>query len=317
MTTLSLAHFDGVDGAVVTSDEVAGVTWTLFGTAQLDTAQKKFGASSLLQNLSGGAFTRSTGWVSPHGGDWSEEFFFRLSAGEILLPSFATDEPNTIKSVAIEISQGPQTMAVNYIDSGGSTFLSQIQTVTMAADTWYHAAVVREGNNYSMYFEGNRVETDVDATDVRAMGHFQVFSSNSTDSWYDEHRFSNSAIYTGATYTVPTAPFSILIPIAVPSIISLPNGCKIATWVLDGDTEGQSVSFPNLGLQSLEAAGTWGGGTVTIEGSNEDTPVNFVPVLDGTIGSDAFKRFTNQPLHLRPVSDAVGTVTVTALFCPD
>ena len=49
----SLLHFDGVDASTTFTD-VKGKTWTASGSAQLDTAQAKWGPSSLL--LGSGAY---------------------------------------------------------------------------------------------------------------------------------------------------------------------------------------------------------------------------------------------------------------------
>ena len=48
-----MLHFDGADAAVATTDAATNKAVTFVGTAQLDTAQSKFGGSSLLGAGSG------------------------------------------------------------------------------------------------------------------------------------------------------------------------------------------------------------------------------------------------------------------------
>ena len=193
-----------------TTDEVGGITWTLNGGAALNSDQKMFGSSSLFfpASAGGGAFVRSGSWTSPHAGDWTWECFFRAGAASIFVATIV--DPTFLNiAVSFAVDKASPQISASYVDSGGSTFLTQLAAPTINADTWYHAAVVRFGNDYYLYFDGNRVDSDTDATDVRTMSDSNMNEANGVDFWVDERRVSKVARYTGATYTIPAAPFTV------------------------------------------------------------------------------------------------------------
>jgi len=88
---------------------------------------------------------------------------------------------------------------------GSSTFLSA---------GWNHIAIVKEGSTVSMYINGNREDTDTySETDVQAapiiIGGVDTDSDNIPDSYDTDSlmtgiRISDTARYSGTTYTVPT-----------------------------------------------------------------------------------------------------------------
>src|SRR3990172_1226067 len=204
-STLSLNHFD-VDGAIITrvtptgwlqgsdvavtrvtptgwdqalantvvpsADEIPTVTWTFAGGTELDTAQKKFGSASALfpAAAGGGASAVNTSFTSPHAGDWTfEPSFFRAAANSILLARLRNSTFDDGVVISLDMTSVPGVIAAQYIDSGGVPFLSQVSGAIVSADTWYHAAVVRDGTSYSLYFNGNRIATNVDATNIRSV----------------------------------------------------------------------------------------------------------------------------------------------------
>jgi hypothetical protein len=193
-STLSLAHFDGTDGASTTTDEVVGVSWTLT-SAQLDTAQKQFGTASL-EFLVGEEAT--VNYADAALATYTVECFFRLPA-----------------TGAVRILDGDFFLSVDQAtsevqwneDAGGVALLA---TPTITADTWYHVAAVRSGTSFSLYFDGNRVDTDTGAATALSFTAANVAeNSGLTTVWMDEFRFSNTARYSGATYTVPIAAFTV------------------------------------------------------------------------------------------------------------
>jgi len=212
LDTLSLAHFDGADGATTTTDEIPTVTWTFAGGTALDTAQKRFGSASVLfpAAAGGGASAVNTSFTSPHAGDWTfEPSFFRAAANSILLARLRNSTFDDGVVISLDMTSVPGVIAAQYIDSGGVPFLSQVSGAIVSADTWYHAAVVRDGTSYSLYFNGNRIATNVDATNIRSVTEGNMNEAFGADLWVDEYRVSSGARYTGATYTIPAAPFVV------------------------------------------------------------------------------------------------------------
>ncbi len=92
--------------------------------------------------------------------------------------------------------------------AGGSTICSGI---TMR--TWYHLAVVRSGNTYSLYCNGTRTTTFTSALRPWpnqypiAIGR-QYNGGAYYNGYIDEVRFSDTARWTGASFTPPTSEYS-------------------------------------------------------------------------------------------------------------
>lgn len=50
----------------------------------------------------------------------------------------------------------------------------------------------------------------------------------------------------------------------------LPGGCQLHTWVLlTADPTGDAVELPGAADRSIQFAGTWGGATAALQGSND------------------------------------------------
>ena len=85
--TKALLHFDGADASTTITDE-SGKTWTPAGTAQIDTAQYKFGTASLL--LDGNSdlvyLADSSNWdVTADATDYTIDFWIKFNVLEIFI----------------------------------------------------------------------------------------------------------------------------------------------------------------------------------------------------------------------------------------
>jgi lysophospholipase L1-like esterase len=101
----------------------------------------------------------------------------------------------------------------------GNSLASPSQEVSITSTTaitngaWHHMALVFNNTSVSLYVDGTRVATSTAVPTLSADGGTRIGSlvGNTTYAWttasIDEVRFSYSARYTGATYTVPTAAF--------------------------------------------------------------------------------------------------------------
>lgn len=92
-----------------------------------------------------------------------------------------------------------------------------------------------------------------------------------------------------------------------------------AVWTLtDADPTGDAVEFPDFPDKSVQIAGTFGGGTVVIQGSNDGT--NYVTLADPqgnaiSKTSAAIEQILENTLKIRPsISGSTGaSVTVTMI----
>jgi len=99
------------------------------------------------------------------------------------------------------------------------------------------------------------------------------------------------------------------------------GGAIAYTWVLTGTDVGKTVKLPRWADRSVECDGTFGGGTITIQGTNKDVPLD----ADYKALRDAFENtltFTvadvravmPATVHIRPkATGAVTSVVVTLL----
>ncbi|MCI0564223.1 MAG: LamG domain-containing protein [Nitrososphaera sp.] len=206
-TTLALAHFNGTDGSTTTTDEVGGVSWTL-SNAELDTAQKQFGSASLLIT---GAGTVASGFSVATTDSLTVEFFGRIETAssdqlEVILKSGAG-----VNIADLNINgTGP---VISWILRTSGSDFNEEESVTINDATWYHVALVFDNaaNTISVFFNGNRLDHkttnvgDLDDTITNLL----VATAGGSSVWMDEFRISTVAQYSGLTYTIPDAEFSV------------------------------------------------------------------------------------------------------------
>lgn len=210
MSTCLLCHFNGSDGATSVSDEVPGVTWTLYTdppAAQLDTSSVQFG-SACLQLSNQADFSGVSN--APGSGDLTVEAWFAPSSASIAQSFGLSNGVTTF--FALEVRYAGQDISWSIFDSGGTLIYSNAVGATLPAGAFRHIAFVRDNtaNTYSLYFNGVRLDSFSSSTNMGNFtgGYIFGWSSVSPDR-IDEFRISNEALYTGSTYTVPTSQFTL------------------------------------------------------------------------------------------------------------
>lgn len=211
--TQMLLHFDGTDGATSTTDEM-GATVTFGGTAQLDTAQYKFGTASLLLDGNSDYISLPDNANYELGAnDWTIDCWIRINN----LPG--NDEYDYVFS-KYQLTGNKRSYALALWNNGGTykwvfyystdgtagTLGSVIVTTSISANTWYHIAVVRyknrleifqNGTSYGSY--GGLISTTFYNNDI-AFLIGAILPDSPTgffDGWIDEFRLINgTAMYT-------------------------------------------------------------------------------------------------------------------------
>jgi hypothetical protein len=192
--TIAMLHFNGADAAVATTEEIAGMTVTFGGTAQLDTAQKKFGTASLL--LDG-----NSDYISlPAHKKWC----FSNNP-------FAFDKQIRIATDQDGVLEGQYYNATNYwyfkysaTDSklyfkvvvAGTTIADYSVTWNPTTATWYHLELARDGENIYIAIDGiQQTLTETTTISTSEMPSFNVplviGCQNGADyfaGWIDEWR---------------------------------------------------------------------------------------------------------------------------------
>lgn len=205
------SHFDGANGATAYTDPIAGA-YTFGGTAQLSTAQKKFGSASLLLDGNSDYVTL------PDSADWTfgtdpftiEGWFRWNSVGDTC---FYEQYENALNSFRIIYSAGTV-----YIYNRESSTVSVNATVTWTpvADIWYHIAFVRNGSN--AYFFVNGVNQTVNvlsgnfATSFDDIAGLVYIGARGDSSYYhngyiDEYRISKGIARWTSNFTPNAYPY--------------------------------------------------------------------------------------------------------------
>jgi len=214
-----LLPLDGADAATSTADSSdLGHTITLNGTAQLDTAQKKFGTASLL--LDGNSDYLS---VADHTGfdfgaaDFTIECWIRFNNlfRNTIFSHFA-NSTSASQSLYLTHFDSSNTLRLGYHLEGGSN-TDTSYSWSPSTGTWYHIAVERSGTNIKVYIDGTAVITlAVSTTALQASEdpfRIGVFNDNTTGSptldwyfngWIDDFRITNGLARYAGNFTPHT-----------------------------------------------------------------------------------------------------------------
>lgn len=216
--TKVLLHFSGADASTTITDSNAGgsaKTWTAAGNAQIDTADFKFNASSLLFDGTGdyvstpdhadftvgsSAFTLDT-WVKTS------------TSGRMAICGASNSAGgNTATSYVIEKDASNKP---NFYVFVGSTQYIVTGTTSINTGAWVHLAAVRTGNILKLFVNGTQEGGDVaitepvnDAGTAFTVGRYgDVTSIGHWNGWIDEFRFSNGIARWTANFTPETAAY--------------------------------------------------------------------------------------------------------------
>lgn len=182
--------------------------WSLSGTAAMTTAQFRFGTRSLTATATTAFATLTANPTTTTPPAWTLEFHVRFASVAAAL-SIVTS--NTAFSLAIGLKLAPVNLTISL--GQGTTFnianATALTSTTIAANTWYHFALVFNGTNYRAFINGALSTTitstlPITSTAIRSV---KVGGGASTfNGWIDEYRFSNIARYSAA-FTAPSAQY--------------------------------------------------------------------------------------------------------------
>ncbi|PPE75482.1 hypothetical protein C3942_00895 [Solimonas fluminis] len=201
---VALLHFDGADASTSIVDE-AGGSWSAVGNAQLDTAQAKFGASSLLLDGSGDRAIGTAGNNFLLDGDFTIEGWCRYNsaASNNNRRFFDLKPTGTGNSLFIYRSSLSQvTVNVGGTTAGGS----------MSNDVFVHLAVARVGSSVRFFIDGTQAGSTI--TNSATLGNNTVapvigsdLAGRDWNGWIDEVRITKGVGRYTSSFTPPTAAF--------------------------------------------------------------------------------------------------------------
>jgi hypothetical protein len=215
-----LLHMDGTNGSTTFLDDSGGRSQkgiTAFGNAQVDTAQSKFGGASALFDGTGDylQIAQTSDLTLTSQATWTLECYARFAnlTGIKGIASQATNPGSNGFGWAF------YTNGTNLLWYIGNANFINTSGFTLAVNTWYHIAIVRNGSQFNIYINGTSYYSNssyASSSDPTAPVFIGVSPGISSGNWdgvtyfmnghLDEFRISNTARYT-ANFTAPTAPF--------------------------------------------------------------------------------------------------------------
>jgi Domain of unknown function (DUF1833) len=194
--TVLLAHFDGVDGATTTTDSGPNShTITFAGGVEIDTAQSKFGGSSVLVP-SGSWTTDSSADFTWGTGDFSIDFWYRTAD--------VTAQQNIIGWHANNVIYKPAgSSALIYYNSANVI----ITSTAIVNNTWYHGELSRSSGSTKLFINGTQEgSTYADSNNYTGT---VIKSPSDTGSgwWLDEVRVLKGEAAHTANFTPETAAY--------------------------------------------------------------------------------------------------------------
>ena len=207
--TLALVHCDGTNGSTTFTNDAGSRTLKIIvpaGNAQISTAQSKFGGASLVGDGTGDWLSiLPTSDFSTESNNFTYECWFRLNNIATMTQLFDT-RPSGVNGAYPSVFVYTSKIAFYFNDAFLITGSS-----TLSSNTWYHMALVRNGNVYTLYIDGSSQGTTTVSGSVATITSFRIGAGGgnaySLNGYIDEFRVSNTARYT-TTFTPSASAFT-------------------------------------------------------------------------------------------------------------
>jgi hypothetical protein len=207
--TKVLLHMDGTDASTTFTDE-SGKSWTRSGDAQIDTAQSVFGGAAGLFDTNDYIYTADHADFNIAALDFSFDFRLRLitTGFQIICGQYGGAGNN-----GWVIYKAADNNFVFQYTTDGSSDKAKIFAWTPSTATWYHVAITRNGANLRAFIDGTQIGSTINVgTDsiFNSTSNFVIGdSTNGTNGWIDEFRYSLGIARWTANFTPPPLPYGI------------------------------------------------------------------------------------------------------------
>lgn len=218
----ALLNFEAADGSTGMIDDF-GNTWSATANAQIDTAQFKFGTSSLL--LDGTAdFISSPNFTTLGDGSWEMSCWFRVNAFSAPASTqylFGAENAGGFGArVSMQNAAGAPKIRLDLSSTGAADDIGTAisVTTTLVVNTWYKVRVVYDplGGTYRSYLSNNgaaEVQETTTASVARIcsvtnmrIGKTAAAGYTDFNGWIDAFRFLPCAIATSTQVPAAVAP---------------------------------------------------------------------------------------------------------------
>lgn len=220
-STVLLLHGEGADASTTIKDSSATHrAVSVYGNAQIDTAQKKFGSASILfDGVSDAVYCAdSDDWylgTEDFTIDWWVRFSSLPAAGNYAYIIGQRVNDNNRWNLLINNNSGTYRMILTV--RGSQSIDISRNFSSLSTETWYHMAITRAGSSFKMFLDGNQLSTEyITGNTIDNFNTVLTLGSRYSDyawplnGWLDEVRLiKGKAIWT-ASFTVPTTAYAIL-----------------------------------------------------------------------------------------------------------
>jgi hypothetical protein len=193
-------------------------TVTANGNAQISTAQSKFGGASGLFDGTG------DGLSVPDSADWyfgTGEFTIDCWVRFNALPAsgayvtFLRQGSDDTHLWIYHVYNNLGTYQIQFAVLNGGVIINTIQNSPgLSTNTWYHMAVVRNGNNFMLFQDGTQIGSTVtDSDEIQDIGAVLTIADHPTapedlNGWLDEVRISKGVARWTSGFTPPVAAYT-------------------------------------------------------------------------------------------------------------
>jgi hypothetical protein len=217
--TKFLANFDGADGDTSYTPYTAQA-FTMGSGNRIESDQKVFGATSLYCGGTAAAWVADSDDWSFGSGDFTIDLRVRMRAHDGVNAQALCGQSNSTATASTRQNQiiilGSKKMQFSLWNTSATRLDSTTGATVLNIDTWYHVALVRNGNTATLYLDGT-AECTLDLTGVTLQNAASIFSfgaigdftSNFTQAYLDEFRISKGIARWTANFTPPTSPYSL------------------------------------------------------------------------------------------------------------
>lgn len=277
-----LLHGDGANNSTVFTDaSAAPKAVTRVGAAKISTAQSKFGGAAMSFDGTSDYLTVATHDDFEFGaGDFTEECFIYLTSLATAMVINKRANSSIYSGVNIYVSAGSAGAVASY--DGSTWSVNLLSAAILSVNTWYHLALVRAGNAYTLYVNGSSAAGASAAGSVHANTSALTIGGTLNGAfcfpgYIDEVRITKGVARYTATFTPPTTAFGSTGYSVLPvdnQLLPRTRGVALAPDRLAGDLLPNGAASGNPRAEPFFDA--YYGGLATVRGSvkEKNLPVN-------------------------------------------
>lgn len=206
--TKLLLHCDGADGSTTFTDSSASAfSVTAVGSAQIDTAQSKFGGASGVFDGTGDYLSiADAADLRPGSGDFTFDWQCRPRIGSTFQGVF---NKGALAAGGILVQYNNAASPALTVYASGSLVLTESSGVA-AGGSFFHYELSRSGGTIKLFRDGVQTASASNSTNFNNTGALEIGRQPSAalDGHIDEFRFSAGIARHTAAFTPPASPYT-------------------------------------------------------------------------------------------------------------